>query len=115
MKRVFIFSKQTPLSREIEGLLCEEPGLEILGWDQNLERAIQRIQEIHPELLIVVDDDLAGVDTKPVAGELLEACGGIRVVQIGLHSNLLRVYGGESRLVKEVKDLLRAIGPSGAG
>ncbi len=111
MKRVFILSTHPLFSQGVESLLRHEPGLEIVGWQADVDNAIERIKELQADVVILDSGDLA-CNLTPAVMRILREGGGTKVIGLNLQDNTMCIYRGEQRVVKEVKDLVEAIGPS---
>jgi len=55
--RVFVLSGPSLFGNGIEGLLCEEPGLEIVGRETDPGQAVRPIRESHPDVIILTDGE----------------------------------------------------------
>jgi DNA-binding NarL/FixJ family response regulator len=108
MRRVFILSSHALFSHGVESLLRQEPGLEIVGWETDVDRAIERIQELRPDVVIFDNNDLE-VDFRLVVMRILKEGLGTKVIGLNLGDNTICIYRGEQRVLKEVKDLVEAI------
>jgi len=86
-------------------------GLEIVGRETDIDKAIERIRELRPDVVIVDSGDPAGDPTIAVMRILREGVGA-KVIGLNLQDNTICIYRGEQRVVKEVKDLVEAIEPS---
>ena len=102
MKRVFILSSHSLFSQGVENLLRRETGLEIVGRETDEEKAIERIKELRPDVVILDSDD-------PAVIRILREQLGSKVIGLNLQDNTICIYRGEQRVVKEVKDLVEAI------
>ena len=112
MTRVFILSCHPLLGQGIESLLCQETELEIVGQETDADRAIERIQELGPDV-VLVDNDAPALDLKPIIMRILKERSGITVVGLSLQDNTIRIYHGKHRLIQEVEDLVQAIETQG--
>ena len=101
----------TPRSIEIESLLRQEKGLDIVGRETDVDKALERIKELQPDVVIVDSGDLAS-EPMPAVMRILREGVGTRVIGLNLQDNTMCIYRGEQRVVKEVKDLVEAIEPS---
>jgi len=92
----------------IEGLLCEEPGLEIVGRETDPRQAVRRIKETHPDVIIVVDGEAArGLDAE-LLGLVREGLH-VRIVEVHLATNTLCIYCGEQQSIREAGDLVHTM------
>ena len=107
MKRVFMLSSHSLFGQGVESLLCQEAGLEIVGRETDADKAIGRIKELRPDVVIVDSGDPT-CDPAPVVMRILRE-GGIKIIGLDLQDNTLCIYRGEQRVVKCIEDLVEAI------
>lgn len=111
MKRVFIFAQQALFAQGVMSLLGHEPALKVIGCEAELAVALRQIREMQPDVVILVQKD-AALTTAPDAiatrflGEELHT----KIIALNLHDNTICIYQREQRVIKEVADLLAAIG-----
>ncbi|MDH4208822.1 MAG: hypothetical protein OEV76_08105, partial [Anaerolineae bacterium] len=55
--RVLIVSDRSLFGEGIEGLLCQEQGLEIVGWETDAGQVLERIKEAAPDVVILADGE----------------------------------------------------------
>jgi TorA maturation chaperone TorD len=108
MKRVFLLSSHPLFGQGVESLLRRETGLEIVGCERDVDKAMERIEELWPDVVIVDSSD-PGVDLTPEVMCILRERLGTKIIGLNLHDNTLCIYRGEQRVVKEVEDLVEAI------
>ena len=106
--RVFVLSGPSLFGNGIEGLLCEEPGLEIVGRETDPRQAVGRIKETHPDVIILTDGEAATVLDAELLRLVREGFH-IRIVEIHLQTNTLCIYCGEQQSIREVGDLAHTI------
>jgi cyclic pyranopterin phosphate synthase len=108
MKRVFIVSSHPLFSEGIENLLRREEGLQIVGREKELDRSIEQIRTLQPDVVIVDSSDSdanRGMIMMRVMKEELRTC----VVGLNLNDNKIYVCRGEQRTIEELKDFLESI------
>jgi DNA-binding NarL/FixJ family response regulator len=110
MKRVFILSSHPLFSQGVENLLRREAGLDIVGRETDADKALERIKEIRPNVVILECAEPT-CDPTPVLMHLLREGVETKIIGLNLQDNTLYIYRGEQRVVKEVKDLIEAIEP----
>ena len=110
MKRVFILSSHPLFSQGVESLLRQEPGVDIVGRETDVDKAIERIKELQPDVVI-----LDNGDPTPEVMCILREGVGTKVIGLNLQDNTICIYRGEQRVVKEVEDLVEAIDGQGGG
>jgi DNA-binding NarL/FixJ family response regulator len=108
VKRVFLFSSQSLFSEGIESLLRRELGLEIVGRETDVGRAIECIKEFQPDVVIMDSSDPQD-DFMTAVMHILREDLEIKLIGLNLHNNTLSIYRGQQRLVRELKDLEEAI------
>jgi len=108
MKRVFMFSSHSLFSRGVESLLRRETGLEVVGWEADVDKAVERIKELQPDVVIVDRGD-PGCDPTLAVMRILRQGVVAKVIGLNLQDNTIRIYRGEQRVVKEMQDLIEAI------
>ena len=108
MKRILMLSTHPLFSQGVESLLRRETGLEIVGRETDVDKAIGRIKELQPDVVILDSGDPA-CDLTPAVMRILREGVGTKVIGLNLQDNTICIYRGEQRVVKEVKDLVEAI------
>ena len=108
MKRIFMFSTNPLFGQGVESLLRRETGLEMVGRETDVDKAIGRIKELQPDVVILDSGDPA-CDLTPAVMRILREGVGTKVIGLNLQDNTICIYRGEQRVVKEVKDLVEAI------
>ena len=111
MKRVFILSSHPLFGQGVESLLRQETGLDVVGRETDADKAIERVKELRPDV-VIVDSGYPACDPTPAAIRILGEGLGTKVIGLSLQDNKMFIYRGEQRVVKEVKDLVEAIEPS---
>ena len=110
MKRVFIYSNRTLFSSGIKNLLDAEPELAVIGWETDQEKAVERIQEMQPDAILVVTDQRLVRLSPAGRTTFLEEIGGKgKIVELSLEDGNAYVYSGEEFRIEEVGDLVRRI------
>jgi len=107
MKRIFMLSSHPLFSQGVESLLRRETGLEIGGREADADKALERIKELRPDVVVLDSADLH--DPMLVVMRILREGVGARVIGLNLQDNTMCVYRGEQRMVKTVEDLVEAI------
>jgi DNA-binding NarL/FixJ family response regulator len=108
MKRIFMLSSHPLFSQGVESLLCREAGLQIVGREMDLERGLDRIRELRPDVVIVDGVDRTR-DPTPTVMRILRERLGTRVIGLNLQDNIVCIYRSEQRIARGVEDLLEAI------
>jgi hypothetical protein len=106
--RVLLVSELSLFGEGIEGVLRQEPGLEIVGRETDPEQAVRHIKESPPDVVILTDGD-AATDLGWELLRLVREGFGMRVVEVDLTSNTLCSYCGEQQRIRKVRDLADAV------
>jgi AmiR/NasT family two-component response regulator len=109
--RVLIVSSHPLFSQGVESLLRREVQLDIVGREMDVDKAVERIKELRPDV-VIVDSGHPACDLTPAVMRILREGVGAKVIGLNLQDNTMCIYRGEQRMVKEVKDLVEAIEPS---
>jgi hypothetical protein len=103
--RVFVISASSLFGEGLEGLLGEEPGLEIVGRETDPRQAVGRIRESHPDVIVLTNGEgAAGLDADLL--RLVREGLRIRIVEVHLAANTVCIYCGERQPIQEVGDLV---------
>lgn len=108
VKRIFMLSSQSLFSQGVEILLRQDEGMELVGEETDVDRAIERIKELCPEV-VLLEQDSPEYDPGPVVMRILKETPGTKIVGLNLADNTIRVYRGEQRIPREIGDLLQVI------
>lgn len=107
-RQVIVFSEKAPFGGNLAGLLHAETDLAALGWETDLDQAIQRIQTIRPPAVVVASQD-ADMDSSLAVTRIQNECPGLQIAEVNLESRTVRVYAAEDQIVQELKELLAAV------
>lgn len=108
MKRVLVVSSFSLFNHGVESLLRNEAGLEIVGREKDVDKALERINQLRPDVVIIDTGNLLSDPASAVMRFLREG-GEAKVITFSLEDNTMRIYCGERRVITEVGDLVRAI------
>ena len=108
MTRVYLISRCGLLGGGMESLLQQQPGIEIVGRDGSVDRALEEIRRLHPDV-VVVGDCGPDEDALPLASRILQVQTDIRVVAMNSQNEVLAVYSGERRPARDLDGLLAAM------
>jgi cyclic pyranopterin phosphate synthase len=108
MKRVFIFSRNPLFGGCVEALLQGDEGLHIVGREKELDKAMEQVRTLQPDVIIVDSKDLSA------SRELAMSCvlkQGLqpRIVGLNVQDNQVFVCKSELSTIVEVKDFLETI------
>lgn len=106
-KRIFICSHRSLFSEGVEAFLLNDPELQVVGWETDPEAAVDRINEAHPDIVLLIGDQPYHpcVDARCLLRQTVEA----NVVTLNLQADRVRVFRGEQYVVTEMHDLLEVI------
>lgn len=108
MKRIFMLSSHRLFSQGVESLLRRDTGLEIVGRETDVDKAIERIKELRPDA-VILDDAEPKCDPTPAVMRILGEGLGTKVIGLNLQNNTICIYLGEQRVVRCTEDLIEAI------
>jgi len=106
--RVFVLSGPSLFGNGIEALLCEEPGLEIVGRETDPGQAVRRIRESHPDVIILADGEGVTELEAELLGLVREGLH-VRIVEVHLATNTVCIFCGEQQPIREVGDLVGTV------
>ena len=106
--RVLVVSNASLFGEGIEGLLRQEPGLEIVGLETDPGQAVERIKEAHPDVVILADVE-AGTGLELELLRLVSEGFHMRIVEVHLATNTLCLYCGEQQSIGEARDLVDTV------
>lgn len=108
MISVYIISSYLLFGYGLESLLHQEEDLKILGHETNVERAIEQIKELHPEVVILYREDTLH-SSRTIIIEILKANPDTRVIVLSLQNNTFFVYQAIQWVTTNPEDLFKAI------
>ena len=89
-------------------LLRSESQIEVVGQDADIERAIQRLNDLQPDV-VIVDSDEAPFDLMPTLIHILTKHSIPKVIKLSLSNNNLDIYEARHWVTTSVNDLITAI------
>jgi hypothetical protein len=108
MVRVLLVAANGLFGKGVEALVRREAGFRLVGWEANLEGAVESIRTLQPDAVVIVRERYTGPGAAGVDGRLL-AAGAQRVIALSLEDSRIVVDGREERVVRRVEDFFRAI------
>jgi DNA-binding NarL/FixJ family response regulator len=106
--RILVVAKPSMFHEGIEAILRQEPGLEIVGREEEPQEAIKLMKEASPDVILVGNGDTA----RRLAPELMcmvkDGCP-IRMIEVHLATNTLCIYRGDQLPIREAADLLGTV------
>jgi DNA-binding NarL/FixJ family response regulator len=108
MRRVLIISSYHLFGHGVASLLDRQKNVEIVGWETDVDQAVQKVKMLHPDVVIV---DSADPDCilAPCTVRLLSEEIGATIIGLYLESNAMTIIRKEERTIREVGDLVQAI------
>lgn len=107
MTTIFIISSHPLFSYGLENLIRQETGASVIGRETDVDRAIEVIAELQPDVVILDNDDT--LEPSPDLLHLLKATSGGKVISLNLQNNSLHIYRTIEQIVKDTEDLMKAI------
>jgi DNA-binding NarL/FixJ family response regulator len=108
MTSIYIISKLPMFGEGIEKMLRTKKGVEILGFERDIARAIQQIIELKPEV-VVFDCKEDQVEISSAIMQILEKGMKVKIVGLDIQTNTFFVDKQEQHEVKKWEDLLEEI------
>lgn len=108
MKRVFILTSRSLFGQGVESLLRRETDLDIIGYETEVHRALARIRELQPDVVIFDNHDLPNSSLLAMI-KLLRTTPHVKVIGLNLKENTFHIYQAVQREVKSLADLVDAI------
>jgi DNA-binding NarL/FixJ family response regulator len=106
--RVLILSSLSLFGEGIEGLLRQEPRLEIIAVEAQPLEAGAIVHEYHPDVVVLADGEaVSGVGLELVRLVREGFC--LRMVDVDLATNTLCAYRGKQQWIREPRDLVGAV------
>lgn len=106
--RVFVISDNLMFSRGLKSLLTCQAEVEIVGEETNIDQAIQQMEVLGPDVIIISDSGRMN-DFALEEMRLLKTKPGIKVIGLSLENNDLFIYHSTRMKVTGEKDLFTAI------
>ena len=108
LKRVFVLSRRTMFLEGIKTLLSQQEGVEIVGHNTEPEGALECIEKYNSDVVIVNLDDPEPVISQTVLCILREKQD-MSIIWLSFQDNIIRIYRGENKQIRQLEDLLRVI------
>jgi two-component system response regulator NreC len=84
--RIVIADDHRILRAGLKTLLCSDPGLEVIGEATNGDEAIQKAQELHPDI-VLLDIGMPGMNTLDTTRCLVQNLPDTRVLMLTMHED----------------------------
>jgi DNA-binding NarL/FixJ family response regulator len=108
MTRIFIFSKPSLFSQGVESLLAGNQDMEIVGKASEPDEAVQQIQDLQPDVVLIVSRDASLKDSEDWKRLLSERISG-SIIELNLQMNIASSYRIERQVVDQAEDLVKII------
>lgn len=106
--RIYILTPHTLLTRGVELLLDGRPSFEVVGTDTEVQRSLDEIERLRPDVVILGHGNGPSVSLDDVS-RVFGASPGTAVISMGANENVLHVYQDDPVTVANVEDLVEAI------
>jgi DNA-binding NarL/FixJ family response regulator len=107
-RRVFIVYSHALFAEGVNSLLGKEDGLTVVGMDNNLKRAVERINTIEPEV-VVIDGEHTDAELINAMAGVLATRPGTTIINVSLSDNNATVFRTSHVPIKQTEDLIQAI------
>jgi chemotaxis response regulator CheB len=106
-KTIFICSHRTLFSEGVAASLLDDPDLNIIGWEPDPVIARERINELHPDIVLFVGTPpfRPRLDAHNFLSEGVKAS----IITLDIQTDVVHVYRGEQHTIREMRDLLEVI------
>lgn len=108
MTRVFIISSHLMFAHGLESLLRRETRLDVVGQEADEQKAIERIKELRPNV-VILDSSKPPFEPVPTVIRILQESPGTNIIGLSLQNNTLYIYRATQRVVLNLEDLMEAI------
>jgi len=108
MPSIFIISNHIMFSYGLESLLKQEPGLKVMGQETDAAKAIKRIEEIRPDVVIIYTDEALDSSSLIIIN-ILKVHPKAKVIGLNVQNNIFYVYQASEWTVTRWDDLVKAI------
>ena len=108
MTRVLIVSDSPLFGSGVENLLRNESKLEVVRGVTCADHALEQVRAVAPDV-VVVDSSAGDRDFSSLILNILDAKPGTKIIALHLDDEVVGIYRGEQRVVRETRDLLQAI------
>ena len=107
-KRVFIISSYRMFGLGLESILGHNETIKVIGQEANIDRAIERIGQLAPDV-VILDSDEPPYDSMTTILTNLRAQSIPKIIGLNLQNNNLRIYEARQWVAKSIEDLVAAI------
>ncbi|HID90209.1 MAG TPA: hypothetical protein EYH27_00025 [Anaerolineales bacterium] len=104
--RVFVLTAHPLFAEGVETLLRGQPGLEVVGAGSVAPETFDHLREILPDVVVV---GASGGEQESLLSRLFQELPGVKVVALNLDDNRIRIYYHQTKVGRQVEDLVEAI------
>jgi DNA-binding NarL/FixJ family response regulator len=106
--RVLIVSDSPLFGSGVEKLLRNESKLEVVRGVACADKALEQVRAVSPDV-VVVDSSAEDRDFSSLILNILDEKPRTKIIALHLDDEVISIYHGEQRVVRETRDLLQAI------
>lgn len=92
----------------LESILDQDETIEVIGQEANIEQAIERIDQLAPDV-VILDGDEPHHDSMITIMSILKTQSIPKIIGLNLQNNNLCIYEARQWVAKSVEDLVAAI------
>jgi DNA-binding NarL/FixJ family response regulator len=107
-KSVFIVSSYRMFGLGLESMLGQNETIEIVGQEATIDRAIEQIDQLAPDV-VILDGDEPPYDSVAIILAILKAQSISKIIGLNLQNNNLRIFEARQWVARSVEDLVAAI------
>jgi chemotaxis response regulator CheB len=107
-RKVFIVYSHALFAEGVNSLLGKEEGLLVVGMENDWKRAVERIYEAKPEV-VVIDGEHTDSDLLQAMAGVLAMLPGTTIISLSLSHNNAAVFRKTLVPIKQTEDLIQAI------
>jgi len=110
-RKAILWGLDTLLSQAVEMFLLESMAWNVIriSSDEGSEKLFQETRQIDPDVVILCIDRFDEISSLPL--QLIDQQQNLKVVTLGLESNLMQVYSRQNVILQGVPDLLSIVYP----
>ena len=92
----------------LESILGHSETIEVIGQEANIDRAIERIDQLAPDV-VILDGDEPPHNSMATILTILHAQSIPKIIGLNLQNNNLRIYEARQWVARSIEDLVAAI------
>jgi chemotaxis response regulator CheB len=108
MRRVLLVATSSLFGKGVENLLIQEPCLEFLGCENDVIKAIERVRNVKPDV-VIVEKDILSTDCGQTLRNMLWSCTKLKVIELDPADESIHIHSNQLKVVKRVQDLVDVI------